>query len=94
MRVVKVDINNYVIEEKNVLDGYELKNKEFQSDNGEVGQILQPDGSFLTPEIVVVPTETLEQKIERLEQQIRNDNLVQFEVLATIYEELITKGSV
>lgn len=38
------------------------------------------------------PTETLEQKIDRLEMQIQLDNIIQFEVLATIYEELLMKG--
>jgi hypothetical protein len=43
----------------------------------------------------LVEQETAEQKIARLEQQIQADNLVTFEVLATIYEELLAqKGSV
>lgn len=37
-------------------------------------------------------TETIEQKIDRLERQIQQDNIIQFEVLATIYEELLMKG--
>jgi hypothetical protein len=37
-------------------------------------------------------SESVEEKIERLEQQIQQDNLIQFEVLATIYEELVLKG--
>jgi hypothetical protein len=41
----------------------------------------------------VPPQETLEEKIARLEQQIQNDTLVQFDVLATIYEELLTLKS-
>ncbi|MFJ7850801.1 hypothetical protein ACIQZM_18030 [Peribacillus sp. NPDC097206] len=35
--------------------------------------------------------ESLEQKVDRLEKQVTEDNLVQFEVLATIYEELLSK---
>lgn len=40
----------------------------------------------------VEPVETLEQKLERLERQIQQDSLLQLEVLATIYEELLMKG--
>jgi hypothetical protein len=48
---------------------------------------------FLPPTPVL--QETLEQKIDRLELQRQSDNLTQFDVLATIYEELlISKGSV
>ena len=36
--------------------------------------------------------ETLNDRFERLEKQIQEDNLMQFEVLATIYEELLSKG--
>jgi len=36
--------------------------------------------------------ETLEEKIERLEQQRQQDTLTQLEVLATIYEEILMKG--
>jgi hypothetical protein len=46
-------------------------------------------------EVVEPPKETLVEKITRLEQQVMQDNLVTFEVLATIYEELLaSKGSV
>jgi hypothetical protein len=49
----------------------------------------------VVPEVVEPPKETLEEKITRLEQHVMQDNLVTFEVLATIYEELLaSKGSV
>ena len=43
----------------------------------------------------IYPQETTEQKIERLEQQVQQDNLILFDVLATIYDEVQSlKGSV
>lgn len=77
----------------NVRFGSDIVPSEIQSDIGELGQIMQPDGTFITPEpLPVEPQETLEEKIERLEQQIQQDNLITFEVLATIYEEILMKG--
>jgi hypothetical protein len=40
------------------------------------------------------PQETLEQKVDRIEVQRQEDTLMQLDVLATIYEELLMKGSV
>lgn len=54
--------------------------------NGQWGEKILP----VTP----LPKETLEETIARLEHQIQQDNIVTFEVLATIYEELLNKGSV
>ncbi len=48
MRVIKI-INNLVVEVKTMLDSYQLQENEIQSDIGEVGQILQADGTFITP---------------------------------------------
>lgn len=38
------------------------------------------------------PVETVEEKLARMEQQLEAQSLVQLEVLATIYEELLMKG--
>lgn len=46
------------------------------------------------PQEPVVPQETLEQKVDRIEIQRQDDTLMQLDVLATIYEELLMKGSV
>ena len=60
-RYVKVDENNRVTSirlGKSIVDG------EIQSDTGELGQIMQPDGTFITPDIELVePVPTLEDKI-------------------------------
>jgi hypothetical protein len=92
VRYILLDDNKKVI---GIRDGINAVEGEIQSDIGDLGQIMQLDGTFITPEPELVePIETLEQKIERLEQQIQQDNLITFEVLATIYEELLMKGSV
>lgn len=46
----------------------------------------QPDTSTPQPD----PTETIEEKLTRLEQMIQTDNLTTFDVLATMYEEIGT----
>jgi len=46
------------------------------------------------PQEPIEPQETLEQKVERIELQRQDDTLMQLDVLATIYEELLMKGSV
>ena len=92
MRFIRLDENNKVM---SIRHGKSIIEGEIQSDVGEIGQIMQTDGSFVTPEPeIIIQPETLEQKIERLELQIQQDNLITFEVLATIYEELMKKGSV
>lgn len=46
MRVIKI-INNSITEIKQVLDSYVLQTNEIQSDVGEIGQIMQSDGTFI-----------------------------------------------
>lgn len=63
MRVITLD-GNIVVSVKNVTDGYILGVNEFKSEVGEIGQILQQDGTFIDPEPVPVePQPTLEDKI-------------------------------
>lgn len=62
---------------------------EIESEQGEVGQ-RYVDGDFVdVPVEPQPPVETMEQKISRLEQLVQEQNLVQMEVLATIFEELV-----
>lgn len=76
-----------------VRHGSSILENEIQNDTGDLGQVMQDDGTFITPSInPTEPHETIEQKIERLEKQVSQDNLVLFEVLATIYEELLMRG--
>lgn len=56
MRVIKL-INNIVVETKHVLSGYVLQDGEIQSETGEIGQVRQPDGTFITPEPELVEPE-------------------------------------
>ena len=54
------------------------------------GKVIKTEKGF---SVKALPKEeSLEQKIERLERQIQQDSITNFEVLATIYEELIMKG--
>lgn len=90
MRFIRLNEDKQII---SVRFGSTIVDGEIESELGEIGQILQPDGTFSTPEAEPVePAETLEEKIDRLEKQVQEDNLMQFEVLATIYEELLMKG--
>lgn len=74
------DPNNIEIESLN----NDLLYRKFENGRWSIKKVTQPSE----------PAETLEQKVVRLEQQIQQDNLIQFEVLATIYEEILNKGSV
>lgn len=54
MRFITLDENNKVISirfGKSIVDG------EIQSDTGEIGQVRQPDGTFITPEPELVEPE-------------------------------------
>lgn len=61
MRFIRLDANNKVI---GIRIGKSIVEGEIQSESGELGQIMQQDGTFITPE--PEPTEqhpTLEDKI-------------------------------
>lgn len=47
------------------------------------------EGNFL----IFSDSPRLEERIEKIEQQIQNDNIIKFEVLATIYEEILLGGN-
>ena len=68
MRVIKV-IDNVVTETKQVLEGYVPQINEIQSDIGEIGQILQADGTFVTPEPPEppAPVPTIEERLSNIE---------------------------
>lgn len=91
MRFITINSQNVVT---SVRYGSKVVGNEIASATGNTGQIRQSNGTFITPAPNPVETETLEDKITRLEQQVQMDNLVVFEVLATIYEELVTQGAV
>lgn len=63
MRVIKIT-DGIVSEVKYLSDDYVLKETEIESELGELGQILQQDGTFVDPEPTqTTPETTLEDKI-------------------------------
>ena len=63
-RYIVLNENNIVTSER---FGPEIAKGEIQSDIGEIGQIMQPDGIFITPEPeLIIPTPTLEDKVNYL----------------------------
>lgn len=65
MRFIRLDENNRVI---SVRIGAEIVEGEIQSDIGECGQIMQADGTFVTPEPEPEPQlPTIEERLEALE---------------------------
>jgi len=59
---------------------------EIESETGECGQILQPNGTFITPEPVIIEHQpTIEEQIA----QLKTDNLILMDALATTFEELL-----
>jgi len=88
MRFIILSENNTVV---GVREGASIAGSELQSDTGELGQIMRPDGTFITPEPVpVVPVPSLEEQFESLKQ----DNLILMDVLAAMYEDMLAKGTV
>ena len=73
--------------------GSEQLDNEIESETGEIGQKMLADGTFgnVKP-IPVEPQPTLEEKLTQMEQRIEEQSIIQLEVLATIYEELLMKG--
>lgn len=59
IRVIKLDENKIVIEEKHVGENYELGSNEEINNIGKIGQVKQEDGSFVTlqpKQIITQPT--------------------------------------
>lgn len=87
-RYITLDADNKVI---SIRFGQFIVEGEIQSDSGELGQIMQADGTFATPPVdPVIPQKTLEEQIAELKQ----DNLILMDVLATMYEDMLAKGTV
>ena len=51
-RYIRLDDNNIV---RGTRQGDSIVEGEIQSDIGEIGQIMQPDGTFITPDPIVEP---------------------------------------
>ena len=64
MRFIRLDENNKVV---GIRIGKKIVDGEIQSDIGELGQIMQPDGTFTDPEPEsATPQPTLEDKVNYL----------------------------
>ena len=67
MRIITLDSNKVITSVKDVGDNYVLGTNDLISDIGEIGQIQQNDGSFITPTLVVsTPQPSLEDKVNYL----------------------------
>ena len=65
MRFIRLDSNNVVIATRT---GASIVAEELKSDTGELGQILQPDGTFITPTpIPTIPQPTVEDRLTNIE---------------------------
>lgn len=65
MRFITLDTNNKVT---SIRTGNTIVTGEIQSDTGKLDQILQPDGTFITPEVIpVTPTPTVEERLTVIE---------------------------
>lgn len=63
-RFIRLDANNKVVGDR---WGTSIVDDEVQSETGEIGQIMQADGSFITPTPTNTPAQpTLEDKVNYL----------------------------
>ena len=87
-RYITLDENNKVV---SIRQGISIVDGEIQSNIGEIGQIMQEDGIFIDdPTPPPTPQPTIEEQIAELKQ----DNLILMDVLATMYEDMLAKGTV
>jgi len=89
MRIIALNENNRIMEVKSVLVGYTLQNGEIESELGELGQIMQSDGSFVDDTTPIVP-----QPPQPTLQELAENQLILMDVLATMYEDMLMKGTV
>lgn len=68
MRFIILDGENRIIRTRN---GSSIVDGEIQSDTGELGQIMQPDGTFIDdPTPIPPPGPTLEEQIQHQQQDL------------------------
>lgn len=66
--------------------GHAIADGEIQNDVGELGQILQGDGTFTTPPVQpAVSKSTLEEEVK----QLKHDNLMILEVISSTFKEVL-----
>ena len=88
MRVITFDTNKKVISVKNVGDAYVLQPNDIVTDLGEMGQIQQVDGSFVTP---APPTP---QPVQPTNKEVVDNQLILIDIMLTTYEDMLAKGTV
>jgi len=79
MRAIKLDENNKVVEIK--FDVSRLLESEIESETAQIGQVMQPDGTFIDSE------PTSHATLITLE-ELQANQLILMDALATIYEEM------
>jgi len=103
MRIILLNEDKKIVEIKfglneDYINSPGLQPGEIVSDAGLYGQIMQADGSFITPEPTPVePKPTLEEQIAKLQAdnaQLKDDNITIMDVLGTMFEGMLDKGTV
>jgi hypothetical protein len=89
MRVITLDVNKKIISVKTVLDGYILQANDIETGLGEMGQIQQLDGSFINDTTLIIPPVK-----EPTNKELQDNQLILMDVLATMYEDMLAKGTV
>ena len=85
-RYITLDDNNKVI---GVRWGATILEGELEIEGGALGQIMQPDGTFVNdPAPQPEPLPTLQEQIEGLKQ----DNIILMDAIATLFEEILMLG--
>ena len=82
MRYIRLDEDNRII---TVRIGAEIVPGEIESDFGECGDIMQPDGSFITPDPPpITPQPTIA--------ELQENQLILMDAIATLYETILGSG--
>lgn len=89
MRVITLDINKKVISVKTVGDAYVLQPNDIVTDLGDIGMIQQLDGSFIDDTTPIVP-----QPVQPTNKEIADNQLILMDIALTVYEDMLTKGTV
>lgn len=76
MRFIRLNEDNKVIA---IREGRSIVDGEIESDTGELGQIMQPDGTFITPEpepIEPVPYQPTNSEIAQMISDLQADLII------------------
>jgi len=83
MSFITLNDQNVVVAIRN---GKEILDGEIKSEVGEVGQIMQTDGTFVTPK---KPPTVTKPSLEEQMMQLQQDNLILMDALAMTFEEVM-----